>query len=123
MNPTSLVSPKTQRHEDPVHCSPVPAPEDPPLTGAHLRTYQSIFEHPVWHNLCWHEVRALFRHLGLTETQPDGSLKVTRHGQSLVLHPPRDPDVATTDELGMLRSFLARTMAGPPGDPRPRETD
>ena len=84
---------------------------NPPLTGAHQRTYQSIFEHPVWHNLCWHEVRSLFRHLGQTESQPDGSLKVTRQGQILVLHPPRTPDVATTDELKTLREFLQRTAA------------
>jgi hypothetical protein len=96
---------------------------NPPLTGAHQRTYQSIFEHPVWHNLCWHEVRSLFRHLGQTETQPDGSLKVTCQGQSLVLHPPRNLDVATTDELKVLREFLERVELAPStAQPKRRET-
>jgi hypothetical protein len=95
----------------------------PPLSGAHERTYQSIFEHPVWHNLCWHEVRSLFRYLGQTETQPDGSLKVTCQGQSLILHPPRNLDVATTDELKILREFLERVELAPAtAQPKPRET-
>jgi hypothetical protein len=85
----------------------------PPLTGAHRRTYRSIFEHPVWHNLSWHEVHALFRHLGLIQTLPDGSLKVTRHGQTLILHPPRSPDFASTDDLATLRDFLVRSEADP----------
>jgi hypothetical protein len=97
---------------------------DPALTGAHLRTYHSIFEHPVWHNLCWHEVISLFRHLGQTETLPDGTLKVTCHGQSLILHPPHNLDVATTDELRTLRAFLERIGLAPPNDrARPKETD
>ncbi len=87
------------------------SPMNPGLSGAHLRTYQSIFQHPVWHNLCWHEVHALFRHLGHAESQPDGSLKVTRHGYTLVLHPPRSPDLANPEELRTLRDFLHRTEA------------
>lgn len=97
---------------------------NPRLTGAHRRTYQSIFAHPVWHNLCWHEVRSLFRHLCQTETQSDGSLKVMCRGQSLILHPPRNPDVATTDELRSLREFLERIELAPSEDhAKPIETD
>lgn len=94
----------------------------PSLTGAHRRTYHAIFEHPVWNNLCWHEVRSLFRQIGQTETQPDGSLKVTRQGQSLVLHPPRFPDVATTDEIKTLREFLERTETAAPEETKRKET-
>jgi hypothetical protein len=100
----------------------IPKPKPPPLTGAQQRTYHAIFEHPVWSNLCWHEVRSLFRHLGQTETQPDGSVKVTRRGQSLLLHPPHYPDVATTDEIKTLREFLERTESAPATEAKPRET-
>ena len=84
------------------------------LTGSHLRAYQAIFQHPVSHNLRWHDVHALFRQLGRVEEEPNGNLKVTRHGQTLVLHPPRTKDVADTDELMALRHFLERSESAPP---------
>ena len=83
----------------------------PPLTGCRLRTYDRIFQHPVSHNLGWHDVHALFRHLGQVETEPNGKLKVIRNGQTMVLHPPRAKDVADTEELMELRHFLQRSEA------------
>ncbi len=85
-----------------------------PLTGTHLRTYQTIFRHPVAHNLGWHDVHALFRQLGRVTEEPNGNLKVTRNGQVLVLHPPRTKDVAETDELMDLRRFLERSETPAP---------
>jgi hypothetical protein len=87
---------------------------NPTLTGSHLRTYRAIFQHPVSHNLRWHDVHALFRHLGQVEEEPNGNLKVTRNGQTLVLHQPRTKDVSETDELMSLRHFLERSEAIPP---------
>lgn len=84
------------------------------LTGSHLRTYNAIFQHPVSHNLAWHDVHALFRHLGQVEQEPNGNLKVTRNGQVLVLLPPRTKDVAATDELMALRHFLERSETPAP---------
>jgi len=86
----------------------------PPLTGAHLRTYNTIFQHPVSHNLEWRAVRALLGKLGHIAEEPNGNLKVTRNGQILVLHPPRTKDVAETDELMALRHFLERSETPPP---------
>ena len=84
------------------------------LTGSHLRAYQAIFQHPVSHNLGWHDVHALLRQLGQVEEEPNGNLKVTRHGQVLVLPPPRTKDVAETEELMALRHFLERSETAPP---------
>jgi hypothetical protein len=84
------------------------------LTGSHLRTYNTIFQHPVSHNLQWHDVHALFRHLAQVEEEPNGNLKVTRNGQSLVLHPGRTKDVGDTEEVMALRHFLQRSEAAPP---------
>ncbi len=86
----------------------------PALTGAHLRTYQTIFQHPVSHNLAWRAVRALLGKLGHITEEPNGNLKVTRNGQILVLHPPRTKDVAETGELVALRHFLERSETTPP---------
>jgi len=79
------------------------------LTGSQLRTYKTIFQHPVSHNLEWRHVRALLATLGDIAEEPNGNLKVTRNGQVLVLHPPRTKDVAETDELMALRHFLERS--------------
>ncbi|HXA15070.1 MAG TPA: hypothetical protein VNW23_08080 [Opitutaceae bacterium] len=86
-----------------------------PLTGSHLRTYNTIFQHPASHNLEWRAVRALFGHLAEVVEQPNGNLKVTRNGQTLVLPPSRTKDVAETDELMALRHFLERSEAAPTG--------
>ena len=94
----------------------------PSLAGSHLRTYQTIFQHPASHNLAWREVHALFRHIAQVEDEPNGNLKVTRNGQTLVLHPPRTKDVAETDELMALRHFLERSEAAPSGTTE-NETD
>ena len=89
-----------------------------PLTGSHLRTYETIFQHPVSHNLAWHDVHALFRLVGRVDEEPNGNLKVTRHGQTLVLHPVRTKDVASVEELMALRHFLERSaLAAPTATP------
>jgi hypothetical protein len=91
------------------------------LTGSHLRTYNAIFQHPVSHNLDWRSVRSLFDHIAEVVEQPNGNLKVTRNGQSIVLHTPRTKDVAETGELMELRHFLERseTASAAPGPAEP----
>ncbi|SDR66695.1 hypothetical protein [Opitutus sp. GAS368] len=89
------------------------------LTGSHLRTYEAIFRHPAAQNLQWHDVLALFRHIGQVEEETNGNLKVTRHGRVLVLHPPRSKDVGATEELMALRHFLERSAVATPVAPVP----
>ncbi len=93
-------------------------PSPASLTGSHLRTYNTLFQHPVSHNLQWHDVHALFRHLAVVEDEPNGNLRATRNGQTIVLHPPRTKDVADTDELMALRHFFARSETALPPAPR-----
>jgi hypothetical protein len=80
-----------------------------PLTGTHLRTYNTIFQHPVSHNLEWRAVHSMFGKLGQIVEEPNGNFKVTRNGQILVLHPPRTKDVAEIEEVMSLRHFLERS--------------
>lgn len=92
-----------------------------PLTGSHLRTYNTIFQHPVSHNLAWRDVHALFNELGEVITETNGNLKVTRNGQAMTLHTPRYKDVTTVEDLMNLRHFLERseppaTAAGDAGN-------
>jgi hypothetical protein len=86
-------------------------PQD--LTGSLLRTYNAIFQHPVSHNLEWRGVRSLFNHIAEVVEQPNGNLRVTRNGQSMVLRTPRTKDVAEVEELMELRHFLERSAKAP----------
>jgi hypothetical protein len=79
------------------------------LTGSHLRTYNTIFQHPISHNLEWRQVRALFDHIAETVEQPNGNVRVIRNGQSMVLRTPKTKDVAEMDELMEIRHFIDRT--------------
>ena len=88
-------------------------PTVPTVTGTHLRTYNTLFQHPVSHNLEWRSVYALLAALGQVEEQPNGNLKVTRNGQSLLLRPSLSKDVESTEELMAVRHFLERTEKAP----------
>jgi len=81
----------------------------PPLSGSHKRTYKTIFQHPISHNLDWRAVYGLFEKLGQVVEEPNGNMKVTRNGQTLVLNPPRSKDVAEEDEVMVLRHFLEQS--------------
>jgi len=94
---------------------PVPLPGEhemePKLTRTHQRTYETIFRHPAAHNLEWRDLRALLSELADVEEEPNGKLKVTRNGQTLVMEPDRHKDVADVDELMRIRHFLERSDA------------
>ncbi len=81
----------------------------PQLSGTQLRTFETLFQHPVSHNLAWHDVHALFRQLGQVTEETNGNLKVTLHGQTMVLPPPRKKDISDPDDLMKIRRFLTRS--------------
>jgi hypothetical protein len=83
------------------------------LTGAHQRTFDRIFQHPISHNLEWRDVHALLAEIADVAKEHNGSLKVMRNGQTLVLHPTSKKDVAEMDEIMTLRYFLERSEAAP----------
>jgi hypothetical protein len=83
------------------------------LSGSQLRTYERIFQHPITHNLSWHDVLGMFRQLGTVETEANGNTKVTRNGQVMVLKATQSKDVGDADEVMALRHFLKLTEATP----------
>jgi hypothetical protein len=85
-----------------------------PLNGSQLRTYERIFQHPISHNLSWHDVLGMFRQLGTVETEANGNAKVTRNGQFMILKPSRTKDVSDADEVMALRHFLKSTETKSP---------
>jgi hypothetical protein len=85
-----------------------------PLSSAHRRTFDRIFQHPISHNLEWRDVHALLGEWGEVEKEHNGNLKVTRNGQMLVLHQTSQKDVAEMDEVMALRHFLEKSEAALP---------
>jgi hypothetical protein len=85
------------------------------LSGSHLRTYQTIFHHPISHNLDWRQVHELLKAVAEVVEEPNGNLKVTRNGQTLVLQPSRTKDVDESAIVMDLRHFLERSEAAAPG--------
>ena len=63
------------------------------------------------HNLEWRDLPALLNELADVKEEPNGKLKVTRNGQTLVMEPDRHKDVAQADEIMRIRRFLERTEA------------
>jgi len=85
-----------------------------PLSNSHQRTFDRIFQHPISHNLEWRDVHALLGEMGDVTKEHNGSLKVMRNGQTLVLHPTSKKDVAEMDEVMNLRHFLERSESTSP---------
>jgi hypothetical protein len=91
------------------------------LSGAHLRTYNTIFQHPISHNLEWRTVRSLLEHIGNVVEENNGNLRATRNGETLVLHPARTKDVSETDEILGIRRFIEKSEAAAPSTSTPTE--
>jgi len=86
----------------------------PQLSRSHRRTYDAIFRHPAARNLGWRDVRSMLGALAEVVEEPNGNLKITRNGQTLVLHPSLDKNVAEIEELMEIRHFLERSSAVSP---------
>jgi hypothetical protein len=86
----------------------------PQLMGSHRKTYEAIFRHPAAHNLQWRNVRSMLDVMAEIVQDPNGNLRVTPTGQTLLLPPPRHKDVAEVDELVEIRHFLERSGAPVP---------
>jgi hypothetical protein len=88
------------------------------FSGSHLKVYHRVFEHPIANNLQWREVWSMLNAMtdAVAVEDAGGNLKVTRNGQSLVLHRPRGKDLADKKELMLVRHFLERSGA-PPAPP------
>jgi hypothetical protein len=78
-----------------------------PLSGPNLRAYNTIFQHPLSHNLEWSSIRSLFKELGHSVDESNGKLKLSRNEQVLVLHPGHTKDVTEADDVMSLRRFLS----------------
>jgi hypothetical protein len=76
------------------------------------RTFETIFRHPMSHNLEWRDLLSMLRVVGEVIEGQNGKLQVTKGGHMLLLHEPRGKDFVSADELMKLRHFLEQTEDG-----------
>jgi hypothetical protein len=84
------------------------------LSSSHRRIYDGVFRHPMAHNLDWRDVLSMLIALADVVEEPNGNVKITRGGQTLVLHPTQDKNISTIDELMQIRHFLERSGTADP---------
>ena len=85
-------------------------PVPPYLKGHHKRTFETIFQHPIAHNLAWRDLRSLLAGLGELVEGENGSFQLHRDGQEVTLHTPRFKDYATEGDILGIRHFLQQTL-------------
>jgi hypothetical protein len=85
------------------------------LTGAPLRTHQSLYGSSPRQDVDWSAIRVLLETLGELTVEPDGNLTTTRNGHVLTLHPGFTKDLTEAGEVDVLRRFLRYSEAPPAG--------
>jgi hypothetical protein len=63
------------------------------LDGHHRATLEKIFNHPVSHNVQWHDVVSLLERVAVVEAERDGRYKVTLGPETETFDPPRHHDL------------------------------
>lgn len=87
------------------------------MSKVHQATYKAIFQHPIAHNLRWHDVRSMLDGLAEVTEEHNGNLKFIRHGEVLILHPSKHKDLSDTKEVMQIRHFLERSTVPELADP------
>ena len=80
-----------------------------PINKRHQHTYDAIFQHPITEHLHRREVHAMLGVLAEVRAEPNGNLRATRNGQTLVLQAAQDPYISEREELMQIRHFLERS--------------
>ncbi len=79
------------------------------MTTLHRSTYDSVFQHPIARNLQWRDLRSLLASLAQEDESPNGSVKFSRNGHTITVHPPRRKDFSDVQALMDIRHFLDRS--------------
>ncbi|OYE00577.1 hypothetical protein [Nostoc sp. 'Peltigera membranacea cyanobiont' 232] len=79
------------------------------MSRIHQTTYNAIFQHPVARNLQWHDVRSMLNAVTDETQEHNGTLRFTRNGETLTVHPSKHKDLSDIHELMQIRHFLERS--------------
>lgn len=84
------------------------------LPEQHQRTYEMVLEDPMSPTIIkWSAVRALLDEIAEVVEEPYGILRISRKGQSLVLHTPANGLEPASPELACIRQFIRQTQSAP----------
>jgi hypothetical protein len=97
---------------------PPPGP-GPTISGAHRRTLEAIFRHPLAHYLEWREVVALITHIGRVEERSGDEFLFSVGGEHQFMRRPHHTKDLNTNAVMALRHLLERAGWSPSGAPRP----
>jgi hypothetical protein len=84
------------------------------VTGVDRRTLDTIFQHPLSHNLAWREVVTLITTIGEVDDQKNGGVSFRAGGEHLLMTKPHNKDLEASDVVE-LRHFLTRAGWSPDG--------
>jgi len=82
------------------------------VSGAHRRTLNTIFAHPIAHNLEWPDVVHLLENVGEVDQEAGAEIAVVIEGQRLTMRKPHHKDL-TSPEVLEIRHLLSRAGFGP----------
>jgi hypothetical protein len=88
--------------------------EDGQLDGHHRATVEKIFNHPVGHNIQWHDVLSLLQSVGTVTEERDGRYRVMLGSETETFDAPRHADI---DEQQVVD--LRRMLKGAGITPKP----
>jgi len=84
---------------------------DNQMLGTHRGTYDAVFQHPISRNLQWRDVRSMLEAVADKTEDGENSVKFTRNGHTLTLHPPQRKDFSDIQALMHVRQFLENAKA------------
>ena len=79
------------------------------LDGHHRVTVEKIFQHPVSHNIQWHDVLSLLQHVATVVEEHDGRFTVTLGSETETFDAPRRHDIDEQQVIDIRRTL---TRAG-----------
>ena len=113
---TSMTTARTNNDTSP------PSQPRAPVTGAHRRTLEALFRHPLAHNLEWDDVVGLIGKIGDVHEKANSEFVFELDGKTHVMRRPHTKDLSAT-EVMELRHFLAQAGRSPEGPSRPAAND
>ncbi len=73
------------------------------LDGHHRATVEKIFNHPVSHNIQWHDVLSLLQSVAAVTEERDGRYKVTLGSDTETFDVPRHHDIDEQQVIDLRR--------------------
>jgi len=77
--------------------------EETKLDGHHRVTLEKLFQHPVGHNIQWHDVLSLLEAVATTVREHDGRYHVTLGSETETFDTPRGHDIDSQMVLDLRR--------------------